>query len=170
TEADVFINGSWRTILSGGLRKGGQTVYALDITDPAQFTEANANQIYLWEFSDENDADLGYIYGNVKIAKVRYNSTTTKWAAIFGNGYNNSENDGYASTTGKAALYILFIERGTDGTWTADTDYIKIPVGTGTPTSPNGLSEAYVVDIDGDYVADYIYAGDLKGTLWKFDL
>ncbi|MGE4348227.1 MAG: pilus assembly protein [Candidatus Berkiella sp.] len=170
TEADVFINGSWRTILTGGLRKGGQTVYALDITDPAQFTEANANQIYLWEFSDENDADLGYIYGNVKIAKVRYNSTTTKWAAIFGNGYNNSENDGYASTTGKAALYILFIERGTDGTWTADTDYIKIPVGTGTPTTPNGLSEAYVVDIDGDYVADYIYAGDLKGTLWKFDL
>src|SRR5690606_27830242 len=68
TDADVFINGSWRTILTGGLRKGGQTVYALDITDPSQFTESNASQLYLWEFSDVNDADLGYIYGNVKIA------------------------------------------------------------------------------------------------------
>lgn len=170
-EADAYINSSWRTILSGGLQKGGQTVYALDITDPSSFSEANANQIYLWEFSDEDDSDLGYVYGQVKIAKVRYNSTETKWAVIFGNGYNNSANDGHASTNGEAALFVLFIERGLDGTWSADSDYIKITAGTaGSASSPNGLGEPYLVDIDGNFIVDYIYAADLKGALWKFDI
>tara|TARA_R110002110_G_scaffold271566_1_gene486952 strand:+ start:48926 stop:52732 length:3807 start_codon:yes stop_codon:yes gene_type:complete len=171
SESDVFINSSWRTILAGGLNKGGQTVYALDITDPSTFTEANANQIYLWEFSDEDDADLGYVYGQVKIAKVRFNSTESKWAIIFGNGYNNSAADGHASTNGEAALFVLFIERGLDGTWTADSDYIKITAGTaGSVTTPNGLGEPYLVDLDGDYIVDYVYAADLKGTVWKFNL
>lgn len=170
SEGDVFINSTWRTIISGALRNGGQTVYALDITDPSLFTEANANQIYLWEFSDENDADLGYVFGGVQIAKVKYSANSYKWAVIFGNGYNNSESDGYASTTGKAALYILFIEQGLDGTWTADTDYIKIPVGTGSTSTPVGLGAPYVVDTNGDFIVDYIYAGDTKGNVWRFDI
>lgn len=170
TEADVFYNGAWHTIISGALRKGGQTVYALDITDPNQFSEFNANKTYLWEFSDEDDADLGYIFGNVKIAKVKYDGATSKWAVIFGNGYNNSENDGHASRTGKASLFILFIEQGLDGNWTPGSDYIKITVGNGNVSNPEGLGEPFVVDIDGDFVADYIYAGDNKGNLWKFDI
>ena len=51
-----------------------------------------------------------------------------------------------------------------------DTDYIKIPVGATNVTTPNGLAEPYLVDIDGDQVVDYVYAGDLLGNLWKFDL
>lgn len=34
TAADVEINGSWRTILVGGLRTGGNAYFALDVTDP----------------------------------------------------------------------------------------------------------------------------------------
>lgn len=170
-EADVFINGTWRSILASGLRSGGQTVFALDVTDPSTFSEANANNTYLWEFSDVDDNDLGYVFGQVKVAKVRFNSTESKWAVIFGNGYNNSASDGHASNNGEAALFILFIERGMDGTWTADTDYIKITAGTaGTTSTPNGLAEPYLVDVDADFIVDYIYAGDLKGNLWKFDL
>jgi type IV pilus assembly protein PilY1 len=67
-------------------------------------------------------------------------------------------------------LFILFIEAGANGAWVADQNYIKIPVGATNLTSPNGLSGAYAVDIDGDYIVDYVYAGDLKGNMWKFDL
>lgn len=96
-----------------------------------------------------------------------------KWAAVFGNGYNSTEADGHASTTGNAVLYIAFLEGGVDGVWSADTDFIKIDTGigvTGAIPTPNGLATPAPVDVDGDFVADYIYAGDLRGNLWKFDV
>ena len=34
----------------------------------------------------------------------------------------------------------------------------------------NGLSEPPPVDVDGNFTVDYVYAGDLRGNLWKFDL
>jgi type IV pilus assembly protein PilY1 len=59
------------------LNKGGQGIYALDITNPAGFTEAGAANIVLWEFTDTNDADLGYTFSQPSI--VRLNS---RWREI----------------------------------------------------------------------------------------
>lgn len=165
TAADVFINGAWRTILVGGLRHGGQGLYALDITDPGNFLEANAGNLALWEFTDKNDADVGDTFSTPVIAKMHNN----KWAVIFGNGYNNSQPDGTASASGHAVLYILFIEMGTDGVW-GSSDFVKIDTGVGTTTTPNGLATPSAVDLDHDNLIDYIYAGDLQGNMWKFDV
>ena len=113
---DVFYNNNWHTVLVGGLNKGGQGIYALDITNPDTFSASKV----LWEFSDvppaaagdpiKGDPDLGYTYSRPAI--VRLNNS--KWAAIFGNGYNNTEDDGATtkSTTGYAALFIVDIETG----------------------------------------------------------
>ena len=60
-----------------------------------------------------------------------------------------------------------------DGVWSADTDYIKIDTGVGETVSnptPNGLAAPAAVDVDGDFMTDYIYAGDLRGNVWKFDV
>lgn len=162
---DVFINNAWRTVLVGGLRKGGQGVFALDITDPSAFSESNAGNLVLWEFTDADDPDLGYTFSDITIAKM----ANGKWAAIFGNGYNNSEPDDNPSTTGHAVLYILFIENNT-GTWTLNTNYVKLSTGVGTVTTPNGLASPAAVDVDGDGIIDFIYAGDLRGNLWKWDV
>lgn len=163
---------NWRTVLASGMGLGGQGVFALDITD-ANFTNsaASAATKVLWEFTDANDVDVGYTFGTPQIVRM-YNK---KWAVIFGNGYNSTTNqypsgttDSRVSSTGQAALFILFIEGGTDGTWTVNTDYIKIPVGaTGTK---NGLSQPTAIDINGDFTVDYIYAGDLNGDVWRFDV
>ncbi|HRE31157.1 MAG TPA: PilC/PilY family type IV pilus protein, partial [Candidatus Berkiella sp.] len=146
------------------------SLYALDVTNPTNFTEANAANVYLFEFSDINDPDFGYVQGQPVIAKVRTGLNQSKWAIIINNGYNSTVADGNASTTGRAALFILFIEQGANGAWVADQSYIKIPVGPTNLTTPNGLSSPYAVDVDGDYIVDYVYAGDLKGNMWKFDL
>ena len=46
----------------------------------------------------------------------------------------------------------------------------KIPTtGIGSPADPNGLSTPTVVDVDGDFITDYAYAGDLYGNIWRFD-
>ncbi len=151
-------NGLWRTVLAGGLNGGGQGIYALDVTNPSAFDEANANDIVLWEFTDADDADLGYTFGKVQMAKMNDGS----WAAVFGNGYNNSEADGTASTTGHAVLYIVDVETG---------DLIKkIDTEVGSTGSPNGLATPLLIDEDADQIADYIYAGDWEGNLWKFDV
>lgn len=156
----------WRSVLVSGMRKGAQAVFALDVTDPATFTESQANKRVLWEFTDANDADLGFTYSQPSIVKM----ANGQWAAVFGNGYNNSVADGHASTTGHAVLYILFFEKGLDGTWTPGTDYLKLDTGVGDPITPNGLATAAAVDFDGDFVVDYVYAGDLRGNLWRFDV
>jgi type IV pilus assembly protein PilY1 len=162
TTGDAFYdNGSgaaWHTVLVGGLRKGGQGIYALDVTNPANFSESNAASLVLWEFTDANNADLGYTYSRPAIVRMK----NGKWAAVFGNGYNNTEADGNASSTGHAALFIVDI---------ADGSIIKeIDTGAGSVATPNGLGHVAPVDVNGDRIIDYVYAGDLLGNLWKFDV
>lgn len=158
--SDVYINNAWRSVLVGGLRAGGQGLFALDITNPADFaaSDAHAEQLVLWEFSSADDADFGYSYSEPTIAMME----NGKWAVITGNGYNNSG-------TGTASLFILFIEEGADGTWSQE-DYVKIDTQVGSTATPNGLATPTVIDSNGDSVADTIYAGDLQGNMWKFDV
>jgi len=157
-DPDTATNGVWATVLAGGLAGGGQAIYALDVTDPTTFSEANADNLVLWEFDDSNDADLGYTFGKVQMAKMNNGS----WAAVFGNGYNNTELDGNVSTSGHAVLFIVDVETG-EVIKKLDTD-------AGTLLTPNGLSTPLLIDADGDSDADYIYAGDLLGNMWKFDV
>ena len=148
-------NGVWRTVLAGGLNGGGQAIYALDVTDPSIYDESNADDIVLWEFEHP---DLGYSYGRPQMAKMADGT----WAAVFGNGYNATESDGSASTDGDAKLFIVDVETG---------ELLKlIDTGAGSAGTPNGLATPLMVDVNADYIVDYIYAGDLLGNLWKFDV
>jgi Tfp pilus tip-associated adhesin PilY1 len=155
--------GSQRTLLVGGLGHGGKGIYALNLyeededgnvlvdVENASITQSYlANNVVEWEYSaaSANDDDLGYTYS--KPAIVRSNDPDHEWVIIIGNGYN--------STNESAVLYVFDL----DGTLLR-----KIDTGV---TGSNGLSEPSVVDTDGDFIADYAYAGDLNGNLWKFDL
>jgi type IV pilus assembly protein PilY1 len=166
---DAQVGGAWKTVLVGGLGRGGQGIYALDVTKPSLFTEANAANLVLWEFNDTDDADLGYVYGKPLIRKTNYNG---KWAAIVSGGYNNSESDGAASTTGRAYLFIIFLDgpTGPNRTWVLGTDYIKIDTAAGSVSTPNGLADPFAADTNIDGKVDYVYAGDLLGNFWKFDI
>ncbi len=158
TVEDVQISSAWKTVLVGALGSGGKAVYALDITDPDLSGGTNAAKEtdlaskVLWEFTE---ADLGYVHGEVAIAQM----ANGDWAAIFGNGYNSTD-DG--TGTGKATLYIVDISNGS---------IIKeFNVGSGTSGTPSGMAAPLPVDVNGDTVVDYIYAGDLDGNIWKFDV
>jgi type IV pilus assembly protein PilY1 len=163
TVVDAYVGNNWKSVLVSGLNRGGQAVFALDVTNPNNLTEANANSIFMWEFTDP---DLGYTYSQPAIVKLN----TGQWAAVFGNGYNNTDGsfDGSVSSTGNAVLFVVDLATG---------DLIKkIDTGIGfddDPTGrdrPNGLATVAPVDVDMDNITDYVYAGDLFGNLWKFDL
>src|SRR5262249_54527639 len=128
------------------------------------YTESSSPTPLLWEFTDAQDADLGDTFSRPSIVRMH----NDKWAAIFGNGYNNTSPDTYTSTTGNAVLYVVDLATG--------ALLKKIDTGVGTaqdPTGqnrPNGLATVAVVDTNSDGIVDYAYAGDLFGNLWKFDL
>jgi type IV pilus assembly protein PilY1 len=164
-ENDVYFAGAseWRSVLVGGLGGGGKGIYALDVTDPSTFTESNAKKLVLWEFTaTHGDPNLGDTYSRPAIVLLN----NGVWAAVFGNGYNSScTTETYC---GDAMLYVVNIETG--------KLIRKIDTGVGPaqdPTGkdrPDGLATVDPVDADSNYTADYVYAGDLYGNLWKFDL
>lgn len=148
--ADVFDGSEWRTILVGTLKAGGKSIYALDITEPG-------NEKLLWEFDDSSlpdDAEvkMGYSFSQPTVARLH----TGTWAVVFGNGYESAN-----STNGKAALFIV---DAMDGTLLNSLEV------TGTNGITNGLSTPKLSDYNADGVADYAYAGDLQGNVWRFDL
>jgi type IV pilus assembly protein PilY1 len=154
---DAYFDNNWHTVLVGSMGggsttevggvngTGGRAVFGLDITNPNSFGINNV----LWEFSNRDDADLGYTIPTPSVVRMADGS----WAAIVANGYN--------SANGKAALFILDIKTGK-------------PIGgkalVAGVSGGNGLSTPTPVDVDGDKIVDYIYAGDLKGNMWKFDV
>ncbi len=138
---DAYFSAAWKTVLVGGLGGGGKSVYALDISYPDSFSAGNV----LWEYSDA--ADLGQTYSQPQIARLN----DGQWAAVFGNGYN--------STSDRAYLYVVRLSDGALIT--------KIAAGSSTA---NGLSTPVLHDANNDKIIDAVYAGDLQGNLWKFDL
>ncbi len=97
---------------------------------------------------------------------------------IFGNGFNNTTADNSSSSTGRAYLYILYVDGpGAGQYWTLGTNYFKIPLKSpdegASPTlplnPPNGLSTVASQDVDFNGAIDEIYAGDRKGNIWKID-
>lgn len=142
--SDVYINGQWRTVVVGSMGVGGRSIFAIDVTDPANLDESSI----LWEFSHP---DLGYGVTEVGIAPMQ----DGRFAAVFGNGYNSDQHH--------AALFIVDL---VDGSLIAVAD-----TGVGTATEPNGLAPAQTVAWpERNSLAQYVYAGDLQGNLWVFDV
>ena len=142
---DVFYANDWHTMLVSGMRSGGKGLFALDVTNPASYLEDSAASLVRWEFRD--GADMGHVYGQPLLLKTN----NGKWSVIVGNGYG--------STNGRSVLFIIDVDD--------PTTFTKLDTGSG---SNNGLSAPTAVDTNGDGIVDLVYAGDLNGKLWKFDL
>lgn len=132
---------SGKNLLIASLGRGGKGLLALNVSNPSSF----ANTDVLWELG--SNADLGYVLGRPQIARLNNGVV----AALVGNGYN--------SDNGSAVLFIINLETGA----------IIKTIDTGV-TGENGLATPALWDSDNNGKADYAYAGDLKGNVWKFDL
>lgn len=137
---------TWKTVLVGGLGAGGKAVYALDVSNPASFGTSSV----LWEFTGNDAAqiaNMGHVMGNVTVARMKDGNF---WA-VFGNGFG--------SASGKSVLFMVQVDL------PSTVKMIELGAGTG-----NGLAQPTLVDEDGDRIIDLIYAGDLKGNVWKVDV
>ncbi len=150
-----FSDNTWHSLIVGTEAQGGQSVYALDVTDPTLLASepALANAV-LWDFTD---VDMGYGFSSPVIA-----STASGWKVLFGNGYN--------STNQKPFLYALDPQTG-------GAAMSKLDLCAAVPTAcnlalTNGLSSIIAVNSGGQVAggANLVYAGDLQGNMWRIDI
>lgn len=149
----VSPSGQWRNILVGGLGKGGKGFYALDVTTQATSSSA-AKTAVLWEFPSAADGShasvisggqMGYSYGRPIIAK----SYNYGWVVLLPSGYDNADGYGY--------IFVLNAKTG------ALLETLK------TPSPAPGMAHiSYMASVKNNYVAQ-VYAGDLNGSVWRFD-
>lgn len=156
---DVHVNGEWRTVLLGGSRTGANGIFALDVTDPDSFSEANASDIALWEFSDSDDSRLGRITQAPIVSLADWSgqgdNTDVRWTVFLPNGYKSG-----SDTTG---FFMLDLEGGIKNGWSdQNRQFVEFDAG----AAATGLSSLAVLDTDSDGIADRVYAGDLEGNLW----
>ena len=176
-EAELGSSGTpsdWKTVLVAGTGAGGRGVFALDVTNPSSF---DASKV-LWEFTQSDDVDLGYVVGKPKIVKIRTSArgvgpATYKWFAAVPSGVNNYVPDASNrySATGNPALFLLDLSKPVGQTWILGTNYFKIvlPVdATLSTTMATGLINFSAgLGAFGD-VKD-MFMGDLHGRVWKLD-
>jgi type IV pilus assembly protein PilY1 len=141
-----------RRYLYALLGRGGKGLFSLNVTEPTQFGTSD----WLWDYSGgasspgATDRDLGLMLGRPVVTALN----NGKLGVIVGNGYN--------SDSGKAVLYIFIIQ--TDGRLES-VRKIDTQIG-----GNNGLAGPAILDTNQDGKADVVYAGDLLGNVWRFDI
>lgn len=160
--ADVQTSATdWATKVIGGYGAGGKGIYMFDVTDvvPDDNTKKPKFNFEIWGDGSGPSADLGYTFSHVSVVKMRNREASGpdyKWYAIFGNGYESKNRS--------TKLMLL------------DIDAIRTySLRTSRPSAPadndnSGLSSPVAVFKSEPGVADYIYAGDLEGNLWRWNV
>lgn len=149
-----------------GLRRGGTSYYALDISDP------DIEPTLLWHIDAEtlNFGELGQSWSQPKVgfSKLNIVSEVAKPVLFFGGGYDTSKDTvgvyDEKDNVGRA-IYMVDAETGTlkwsmaseDATTTFSGDH-SIP------------SSIATLDSDGDGLVDRLYAGDTGGNVWRVDM
>lgn len=182
---DIFVDGAWKTILLCGLRQGGHSYFALDITDVENpthlFTFAYNKFTDTVSYWDENNSrtdfdasstieaeydysEIGESWSDPVIMNIKIGSTK-KWVAVFGGGYNNNINPNYGSV-----VYVIDLE---------DGGKVLKKINIADQNSSNGITNsipARLTVITADTSTSFPYAGglvyftDIDGSLWKLNL
>ncbi|MDO4878046.1 MAG: PilC/PilY family type IV pilus protein, partial [Neisseria sp.] len=144
-QAEMCFGTQAKSLLVGTAGRGGSSVYALDVTDLSNPGTSNI----LWDFSNEDDADLGLTVGKPVIAKNKAGNPLV----VLSSGYNNA--------SGKGHLYILRADK--TNSWVQNSNYWKIPLGN------SGVGEPFVYDADNDGIPEAVFVGDNDGKVWRIN-
>ena len=184
-----------KTLLFSSMGRAAKAFFALDVTDPKLLTENNSRSIFQWIFSDVDDPDLGYILSNNSIHPLS-NQPTSSVLTQNNRDFGILLPNGVDSINNKSVLYVLFsngphqFKQDAAGNPTRDprltthqyanswskgtaigapARYVKL-VAPKSQTTSNGLVGLTWAASSSTGEASYVYATDLNGKLWKFDI
>lgn len=171
---DGTISGSDRVLLYFGLRRGGLSYYALDVTDPL-------SPQFLWKISNQSAdfTELGLTFSTPKTGYVQLSPTGGATpVVVFSGGYDDNKDLRSGVGTDDDEGRAIYVVNALTGAlvWKA--------VGGGTTGPVSGDPKVYrhadlldsipsdlaIGDTDGDGMIDRIVAGDTGGNVWRADL
>lgn len=148
-----------------GLRRGGSSYYALDISDP------NSAPKLMWHIdsSSPDFSALGQSWSKPKVGYSKLNLSGGKANPVLfiGGGYDtNKDSSGVGSEDGKGqAIYMLDAKAGTMLWSLAPTG--GTTTFSGTDSIPSSVA---ILDSTGNGLVDRLYAGDTGGNVWRVDM
>jgi len=148
-------------------RRGGDLLYALDVTDP----EA---PLIKWHKSsaDNGYSELGQTWSKPVVTKLKV-GTDDKIVLMMGLGYDPDVDDGPSVTRTQGRGVIIIDALTGEDIWQVTSGSVSSPSGTVlseanmTFSVPSDLA---VVDRDGNGYSDRAYFGDTGGQLWRLDI
>ena len=184
----------WRTVLTGGMRQGGETYFALDITNPAAVTcplgeIGSGYPCLMWEFPKENDAagvksTIGETWGEAIVTRIKLSvggNVVDRWVAIVTGGYHPSgdpnDHASYAPAGTKGrSIWIVDLKTGSPiakRNFNVAGNCTLALAAQG--TDETGMCFAIpatpaVFDANDDGYSDTIVVGDLGGNVWKWSI
>ncbi|MDR2875503.1 MAG: hypothetical protein LBV44_06200 [Methylobacillus sp.] len=191
-DAQTGSGSAWTSVLAGALGGGGRGYFVLNVTKPDTFTETPPATFASNVMMDATERGAAIAKGIsatqwshigsqfsqpvmdqsitnqssqiVRINKINSVSKKPEWAVIMGNGYYNDSGlpvllvQSFASGTPLYTVVGACVKKGK-----AEDAAVCLADG-------NGLGAPRTIDVDGNGTADIVYAGDLEGNLWKFNI
>jgi type IV pilus assembly protein PilY1 len=167
-----------RVILFFGMRRGGSHYFALDVTErdaPQLLWRIGENDDWLATSDDEYLPGVGQTWSSPTVARVNvsghaFTGNPDKFVLIFGGGYDTGQDKiAYQPDSVGNRVYMVDALSG-KLLWragpTADTG-AQLKLGKMVNAIPG---EVRAVDLTGDGFVDRMYAGDLGGRVWRFDI
>jgi type IV pilus assembly protein PilY1 len=151
-----------------GMRRGGDAYYALDVTDPTDPT-------VLWKHDSSTLTGAGQSWAGATPTRIRIGTGSGQnddnLVVVIAGGYDPSQDEAAAALDDSGnSIYIVDSESGAllwhgsrDG---RDKDFNTM----GKSMDYSIPAEVKVVDFDGDGFADRMYASDMGGQIWRFDV
>lgn len=167
-DGQYTVAGGDKVYLFIGMRRGGRTIYALDVTDPQA-------PKFMWKRSntDTGYGEMGQTWSEPAIGNVNIGGTATL-VLMMGAGYDSPANDAdpqIAATMGRGIMVINALTG--DVIWQAGNS----PSGATHNVTVAGMDYSIPSNLtilnriaDGNRYDDRLYVGDTGGNIWKVDI
>jgi type IV pilus assembly protein PilY1 len=163
-------SGNWAAIFGNGFgsASGDAGIYIMLIDDPSTSTNPITETFYYLSTNPSGTSSANAIFsgtgsevpGSVAPGLVTITAVTSGAIAV---------GDVLTGPGVLPGTTVLSFGSGTGGTGTYNVS-TSGTVASGAITVGNGIAYTTPADLDGDHITDYVYAGDLQGNMWRFDL
>ena len=160
------ISGSDTVWVYFGMRRGGQNMYAMDISDPD-------DPKLMWTITPSGDfPELGYTFSTPRTGLLDWGDGP-KPVVMFAGGYSLNKDSSASNDSMGNAFYVVNAETG-DLIWKAKhgatTGSVSSEVYTHEYLVNSIPSDITSLDTDGDGIDDRVYFGDTGGVVWRVDI